>query len=227
MSDSNDDFCRIPAGTVSRSCFCRGRAGGRSALSCVLFGQARESGKECQALRGADDRIHDLEHNPAKSLPREDRKIFCTEKTKKITAPLKSNAAGTAARVSGSKKLTVNKKNGKITIKKGTKKGTYKIKVKITAAGDANHLALSKKVSPGRQSKIDDPAGRRDQNNRMPLKSLFLYLFCFIFPFLPVRLQHLQSLPAHLPARRTFQALSRLPAGILRSMTEELPQTVL
>ena len=34
------------------------------------------------------------------------------------------------------KALSVNKKNGKITVKKKTKKGTYKIKVKVTAAGN-------------------------------------------------------------------------------------------
>ena len=34
-------------------------------------------------------------------------------------------------------------RTGKITVKKGTKKGTYKIKVKISAAGDGNHFAKS------------------------------------------------------------------------------------
>ena len=89
--------------------------------------------------------------NPAKiSAAAKTVKYSALKKTKKITAPLTvKNAAGTVrySRVSGSKKLTVNKKNGKITINKGTKKGTYKIKVKVTAAGDANHLALSKKVN--------------------------------------------------------------------------------
>ena len=77
-------------------------------------------------------------------------KYSALKKAKMITAPLTvNNAAGTVrySRVSGSKKLTVNKKNGKITIKKGTRKGTYRIKVKITADGDANHLSASQKVS--------------------------------------------------------------------------------
>lgn len=78
---------------------------------------------------------------PVLLLQRESRRKKCTI--------LRSVRTGTVrySRVSGSKKLTVNKKNGKITIKKGTKKGTYKIKVKVTAAGDANHLALSMKVN--------------------------------------------------------------------------------
>ena len=48
---------------------------------------------------------------------------------------------------SGSSKcLTVKKASGKITVKKGVKKGTYKIKVKITAAGNTNYKAGSKIV---------------------------------------------------------------------------------
>ena len=40
---------------------------------------------------------------------------------------------------SGNKKIKVDKKTGKITLSKGLKKGTYKVKVKVTAAGDNNH----------------------------------------------------------------------------------------
>lgn len=41
--------------------------------------------------------------------------------------------------------IKVNAKNGKVTVKKGTPKGTYKFKVKITAKGNKNYLA--KKVT--------------------------------------------------------------------------------
>ena len=49
------------------------------------------------------------------------------------------NKKGTLSykKTGGSKKLSINSRTGKIRIKKGTKKGTYKIKVKVTAAGDA------------------------------------------------------------------------------------------
>lgn len=51
----------------------------------------------------------------------------------------------------GSKKsrgvLKLNKKSGKITVKKKTKKGTYKIKVRVTAAGTAEYKAASKTVT--------------------------------------------------------------------------------
>ena len=46
-----------------------------------------------------------------------------------------------------SKKLSINKKTGVITIKKGTKKGTYKIKVKVTDAGNKNLKSGSKTVT--------------------------------------------------------------------------------
>ena len=45
------------------------------------------------------------------------------------------------------KKITVNKKTGKITVKKGLKKGTYKLRVKVTAAGNKKYKAATKTVS--------------------------------------------------------------------------------
>ena len=52
----------------------------------------------------------------------------------------------TYAKSSGNKKITVNKKTGKVTIKKGLKKGTYKVKVKIKAKGNANYKASAFKT---------------------------------------------------------------------------------
>ena len=48
---------------------------------------------------------------------------------------------------SGSPALPINKKNGKITVPKGTKKGTYTVKIKVTAAGDATTAKLVRTVS--------------------------------------------------------------------------------
>ena len=44
------------------------------------------------------------------------------------------------------KKISVNAKTGKITVKKGLKKGTYKVKVKVRAAGNANYKASAWKT---------------------------------------------------------------------------------
>ncbi|MCR5207348.1 MAG: cadherin repeat domain-containing protein, partial [Eubacterium sp.] len=52
----------------------------------------------------------------------------------------------TYAKVKGDKKLSINKNSGKITVKKGLKKGTYKLKVKVSAGGNANYKAGSKAV---------------------------------------------------------------------------------
>jgi len=45
------------------------------------------------------------------------------------------------------KALKINAKTGKITIKKKTKKGTYKMKVKVTASGNSAYAAASKTVT--------------------------------------------------------------------------------
>ncbi len=68
---------------------------------------------------------------------------IAAKKAMKIT-----KACGTLSyKVSGNKKITVNKKTGKITIKKGLKKKTYTIKIKVTAAGNDTYLKGSKTVT--------------------------------------------------------------------------------
>ena len=44
------------------------------------------------------------------------------------------------------KKFKINAKTGKVTIKKKLKKGTYKLKVKVKAAGNANYKASAWKA---------------------------------------------------------------------------------
>ena len=46
----------------------------------------------------------------------------------------------------GNKSITINKKTGKVTIKKNLKKGKYKVKIKVTAAGNSQYKAGSKTV---------------------------------------------------------------------------------
>ena len=69
------------------------------------------------------------------------------KKARTVKAITVTNAKGKVkyTKVSGSKKITLNK-NGKITVKKGTKKGKYKMKVAVIAAGDKNYEATSKIV---------------------------------------------------------------------------------
>jgi endo-1,4-beta-xylanase len=44
-------------------------------------------------------------------------------------------------KMSGSKKLSINAKTGQIKVRKGTKKGTYRIRVRVSAAGNSNYRA--------------------------------------------------------------------------------------
>lgn len=50
-------------------------------------------------------------------------------------------------KISGNKKISVNKKTGAVTLKKGLKKGSYRLKVKVKAAGTGRYKAGSKNVS--------------------------------------------------------------------------------
>ena len=69
-----------------------------------------------------------------------------TVKRAKALAVRNAQGAVTYKKTKGNKKITV-AKNGKITVKKGLKKGTYKVKIKVTAAGNANYKAKSKTVT--------------------------------------------------------------------------------
>ena len=51
----------------------------------------------------------------------------------------------TYKKVSGSKKITINTKTGKVTVKKGLKAGKYKVKVTVKAAGNKNYKASKAK----------------------------------------------------------------------------------
>ena len=65
----------------------------------------------------------------------------------KIGASVNSKGKITYSKVSGDKKLTVNKTTGAITIKKGSSKGTYKAKIKISVAKKENYKAATKTVT--------------------------------------------------------------------------------
>ena len=67
---------------------------------------------------------------------------------KKAKAYTVKNSKGTLTfkKSKGNRKITVTK-NGNITVKKGLKKGTYKVKIKITAAGNANYKKADKTVT--------------------------------------------------------------------------------
>ena len=63
--------------------------------------------------------------------------------------PEQKNAKGTKVfkKKSGSAKLSVNSRTGKVTVKKGTKKGTYKAKISVTAKGTSAYKPMTKTVT--------------------------------------------------------------------------------
>ena len=70
-----------------------------------------------------------------------------TVKIRKALTVKKAKGKVTYKKKKGNKKITVNKKSGKIKIKKGLKKGTYPVKIKVTAAGTKNYKKGSRTVS--------------------------------------------------------------------------------
>lgn len=61
--------------------------------------------------------------------------------TKVIGFTDKGQGTKTYAKVSGNSKITINKSTGKVTVKKGLKKGTYAVKIKVKAAGNEDYGA--------------------------------------------------------------------------------------
>lgn len=67
--------------------------------------------------------------------------------TIKVAASVTGNGKITYTKSSGSSVFTVNKSTGAIIVKKGTKKGTYKLTIKISAAASTNYVAATKTVT--------------------------------------------------------------------------------
>ena len=73
-----------------------------------------------------------------------------TKAAQTVASPVTvSKAQGTVTykKSSGNANITVDSKTGKLTVKKGTKKGTYTIKVQVKAAGNTNYNASTKTVT--------------------------------------------------------------------------------
>lgn len=66
--------------------------------------------------------------------------------TKVIKFTRKAGDKKTYIKKSGNSKITIAKKTGKVTVKKGLAKGTYKVKVKVKAAGNTNYKASKVKT---------------------------------------------------------------------------------
>ncbi len=122
----------------------KGLKAGKATITFSLNKDGKVEEAKCEVTVKADKKANTL-------------KVKATNKTFKAKALKKKAATYKAVTVSkpqGTVKYTVTKKNsklkfskGKITVKKKTKKGTYKISVKVTAAGNANYKEGSKTVT--------------------------------------------------------------------------------
>jgi len=77
-----------------------------------------------------------------KKLKKKNQKLAVT---KVIKFTKKGQGKLTYTKASGNKKIAISKTTGKVTVKKGLKKGTYKVKVNVRAAGNANYNASAVK----------------------------------------------------------------------------------
>ena len=73
-------------------------------------------------------------------------KLKKAKRTVTINKAKKAQGTVTYKKVSGNKNITI-AKNGKLAVKKGLKKGPYKVKVRLTAAGNANYESKSVAVT--------------------------------------------------------------------------------
>jgi endo-1,4-beta-xylanase len=82
-----------------------------------------------------------------------DVKVKAKKKTKKnkVVAPIVKVSGNKGKlsykKVSGNSKFTVSAKTGKVTVKKGTKKGNYKVKIKVAAGATKVYKATSMTVT--------------------------------------------------------------------------------
>lgn len=83
----------------------------------------------------------------AKAATVKAKKVKKAKQTVKAITVSGNQTTVTYKKASGSAKLTVNAKTGKITVKKGAKKGTYTAKIKVTAAASDTVNAASKTVT--------------------------------------------------------------------------------
>lgn len=79
----------------------------------------------------------------AKKLKKKNQTLSVT----KVLTVSKKIGKVTYVKKGGNKKISINATTGKVTVKKKLKKGTYKVKVDVTASGDANHNAATKQVT--------------------------------------------------------------------------------
>jgi hypothetical protein len=121
----------------------------RALLAKVPAASTEEIKSATDTLNKAINSAVALKANPMK-VKAKTVKAKANKKVKNKTGVKVSGAVGTVTykKVSGNKKIKVNSTTGKFTVKKGLKKGkTYKVKVQVKAAGNAEYKTATKTVT--------------------------------------------------------------------------------
>jgi hypothetical protein len=119
----------------------------KDALKAAILNGTTQDVKEATAtLEKAVKNVKTKKTNPmtvkTKTVKAKTNKTV-TKKTGLIVK--KAKGTKTYTKVSGNSKITVNSKTGKFTVKKGLKAGTYRVKVKVRAAGNGTYKAKTVK----------------------------------------------------------------------------------
>ncbi len=126
------------------------------ALEKILADKEATDGQVKTATQNLDKAIKALKMNQKLNIKKKTIKIKAKKLKKKArkVKPLTVKGAKTKVTYKGvglnkksKKALKINKKTGKITVKKKTKKGTYKMKVTVTAAGSAKYEPAKRTVT--------------------------------------------------------------------------------
>ena len=117
------------------------KVGGKSVYKCKVCGQVIPNTKNPLSIKGKTVTVKYSKLKMKKQVIKAKKAITVSKAKGKVTYKLAS------VKKARFKKYFTVSSTGKITVKKGLKKGTYKLKLKVTAAGNANYKPLTKSVT--------------------------------------------------------------------------------
>ena len=119
-----------------------------AAGKCALCGHVKAAGGEAPAQGGAASQKQALKVDTTAKRIRASRLKKKARYTSKVRVKgAKTKVTYARLKKGSSARLTINSKTGKIKVRRGTPKGTYRIRVKVTAAKTAKYKAASQVVT--------------------------------------------------------------------------------
>ena len=111
-----------------------------------------QSGKKTKAVKKKTNKIKKanplrVKGRKIKIKAKKLKKARVILKRSKVLKVWKAKGKVTYTKLKGNRKIIINKRTGRVTIKKKLKKGTYRVKVKVKAAGNSSYKAAARKVT--------------------------------------------------------------------------------